>query len=719
MPDCLPGTALLDGNSDRATEMVAGIDRYLLRALAASVAERRGDLPLAERRAKLRRIVGAADARVPVAMEYVAPVGAAEPGLVGVGAGYRAQAVRWAVFGELAAEGLLLVPDGTPVADVIALGDCAQTPELVAGAWARRLAESGCRVLIPTLVDRETGLAGVPGGRVAAVPHREFIYRAAYEMGRHLIGIELQAVFAAIDWLSAAAARPLGLAGWGEGAWLGLFAAALDERLQATWLSGHFGPRETLWQQPIDRNVWSLLKHFGDAELAAMVAPRTLVIEAARAAELVGRPYSGTAQGPTPGDIATPPLATVQAEVARAAALYPGWSPLLCGDGAGEPGGDASLAALVGALGGRLAPDSGTALELVGGAPDAAERQRRLVTQAIALTQRWLDEGEARRAELWAKAEADAGSVDSFVVAARAYREHFHREVIGALPEPTMPANPRSRRLYEAERYTAWEVQLDVFDDVFAYGILLVPKDLRPGERRPVVVTQHGLEGLAEHAAMVRDDPAYRGFGCKLAERGFVVFAPQNPYRGFDLFRTLQRKANPLGLSLFSFIVRQHERIVAWLGEQPFVDAARIGFYGISYGGKTAMRVPAIVEGYALSICSADYNEWVRKNAWVRYGAGYLWANEYEMFEFDLGNTYNYAEMSWLIFPRPFMVERGHHDGVATDDWVGYEYAKTFRRYNLLGLPDRCEIEWFDGPHTINGQGSYQFLHRWLDWPER
>ena len=36
--------------------------------------------------------------------------------------------------------------------------------------------------------------------------------------------------------------------------------------------------------------------------------------------------------------------------------------------------------------------------------------------------------------------------------------------------------------------------------------------------------------------------------------------------------------------------------------------------------------------------------------------------------EWNLGNTFNYAELSWLICPRPFMVERGHDDGVASDD---------------------------------------------------
>ena len=98
-----------------------------------------------------------------------------------------------------------------------------------------------------------------------------------------------------------------------------------------------------------------------------------------------------------------------------------------------------------------------------------------------------------------------------------------------------------------------------------------------------------------------------------------MVYAPQNAYIGQDAFRVIQRKANPVKWSLFSLITCQHERTLAWLGGQPFVDAERIGFYGLSYGGKTAMRVPALLDGYALSICSADFNEWIVKKCDIRF----------------------------------------------------------------------------------------------------
>jgi len=180
----------------------------------------------------------------------------------------------------------------------------------------------------------------------------------------------------------------------------------------------------------------------------------------------------------------------------------------------------------------------------------------------------------------------------------------------------------------------------------------------------------------------------------------------------------LQRKANPLKKSLFSVILGQHDRILDWLSELPFVDPQRIAFYGLSYGGKTAMRVPSLLDRYRLSICSADFNEWIKKNVTVDSPYSYLFTIEYEMPEFNLGQTFNYAEMAALIAPRPFMVERGHDDGVAPDEWVAYEYAKVRRLYDKLGIGDRTAIEFFNGPHTINGAGTFEFLHRHLDWPK-
>jgi len=293
----------------------------------------------------------------------------------------------------------------------------------------------------------------------------------------------------------------------------------------------------------------------------------------------------------------------------------------------------------------------------------------------------------------------------------------LREEVLGSFDDPLLPARPRVRKIYDREKWTGHEVVLDVFPDVFAWGVLLLPKDLRPGEKRPVVVCQHGRHGVPADV-IEGDKPAYHDFAARLAERGFITFAPHNPYRGEDRYRFLSRKANAVKASLFSFILAQHEQILNWLERLPQVDPRRMAFYGLSYGGETAVRVPSLLDRYCLSICSADFNDWARKVASTDAPYSFMFTIEWEMPYFNMGSTFNYAEMAYLMLPRPFMVERGHSDGVAPDEWVAYEYAKVRRIYDQLGLGDRTEIEFFNGPHTINGVGTFEFLHRHLSWPK-
>ena len=290
--------------------------------------------------------------------------------------------------------------------------------------------------------------------------------------------------------------------------------------------------------------------------------------------------------------------------------------------------------------------------------------------------------------------------------------------MIGRLPASTLAANPRTRQIYDEPKFRGYEVVLDVWPGVFAYGILLVPKDIKPGERRPVVVCQHGLEGRpSETTDPQSDSHYYHRFAARLADEGFITYSPQNPYIGEDRFRIIQRKGHPLKLSLFSFILGQHERTLDWLSSLSFVDPARIGFYGLSYGGKTAVRVPPLLPRYALSICSADFNEWIWKTTSVDSRYSYMLTREYDMLEFDLANVANYSELANLMAPRPFMVERGHQDGVSTDEWVAYEFAKVRRFYDAMNLPGSAAIEFFTGPHTIHAEGTFAFLRRQLKWP--
>ena len=692
----LPGTDVLVPQGDPALRMVEGIKQWLVRDAPAAIPRRGASVE------RFRYIIGAVDTRVRAGdLELVATLRA--PAERRGGPGFTVRAVRWPVLEGVSAEGLLFTPAARPVGSVVVIPDAGVQPE--ESLYAQRLARAGFEVLAPVLIDRADTWSGIPAFRMTNQPHREYLYRMAFPVGRHIIGYEVEKVLAAVDWFAqTAGGRPIGVSGYGEGGLIAFYAGALDSRIGVTEVSGYFGPRGGLGEEPVYRNVWSLVRDFGDAEIAALYRGRRLVVDDAPGPVVDGPPPEREGRrGAAPGRLRPFPAGAVRGEVERARKLgapvqmRSGWSAFAAGADAGEAG---------------LAPIP---------AADPAGRMRRQFQELVDYTARLVRGAQQERDRYWAT--VDRSTPARWRETAAPFRERVLDDVIGQLPPPSLAAHPRTRLSWKAEKWDGYEVTLDLFPGVFAYGVLLVPKARRPGERLPLVVAQHGLNGRPQDMfhQPPEDKPGggfhyYQNIGSRLADLGFAVYMPQNPYIGD--FRPIVRLANPYGLSLYSFILAQNRRLLDWLATLDFVDPARIGFYGLSYGGKVALRIPALEGRYALSICSGDFNEWIHKLATVEDSVSYLLTQEYDMLEWNLGHIASHAELAWLIAPRPFMVERGHDDTVGTDEWVAHEYARVRRFYDQMGIGDRTGIEYFNGPHQIHGAGTVEFLRHWLRLPQ-
>ena len=745
----LPGTQPLTWDGDLAERMMDGAHKYVERIIAESVEARRKywkrdlssraayEKSVEPNRDRFLKTIGVVDSRVTADMERFG--GDDNPALVAETDTYAVHQVRWPVLDRVSGEGLLLEPKRPSAGYVVALPDADQTPEQIAGLasgvaaenqFARRLAENGFAVLVPTMIDRTSRWSGHPDIHMTDQPHREWIYRQAYQMGRHIIGYEVQKVLAAVDWfeLRNGGKGKIGVSGYSEGGLIAFYSAAADTRIDAALVSGYFDSRQGVWSEPIYRNVWALLHEFGDAELGTLIAPRGLIVEYSRVPDITS----------PKGDLKTPKFETVRAEFDRIDALTnPGFASkqLVSGDGGAPtgPGSEAAVEAFARMLGVKsLKPLSARIPTDNRRSFDPGERQKRQVKALEDFTQRLVRESEHVRDrfflykaapeladETWSsELRHKTHAAEAFVEKAKWYRQYFHEEILGKFDEPLLPANARTRRIYDNPKWTGYDVVLDVWPEVFAWGVLLLPKDLKHGERRPVVVCQHGRRGIPQNV-IEGDIAAYHNFAARLAERGFIAFAPHNLYRGEDRYRWLCRKSNGVKASLFSFIVSQHQQILGWLKTLSMVDPRQIAFYGLSYGGETAVRVPTILEDYCLSICSGDFNTWTEKVASTDQRFSFMYSIEWEMPYFNMGSTFDYAEMTYLMLPRPFMVERGHNDRVGRDQWVAYQYAKVRWLYAQLDLAEKTEIEFFNGGHTINGEGTFRFLHKHLNWPQR
>ncbi|MBL8215106.1 MAG: dienelactone hydrolase family protein [Bryobacterales bacterium] len=650
----LAGTKVLEGPVDGAALVVESIHRYL------DGYQKPAGRPSRER---LAYILGATEKRTSRDFERLATRGGVSN-------------VRWEVFPDLHGEGLLVEPAAKPQLRLVYLPDA----DGVLEAEAARFARAGVQVIVPQLMDRRDQLSGAPAwGRMTNMPHREFLWRILYPLGRTVIGVEVQKTLAAVDWLSRQEPQvPVAVAGYGEGGLIAMYAAALDDRIGQVMVSGAFGPREKLIsKEPVYRDTWGLLPDYTDRAVAGMIAPRKLIVDLTPGPGVQPPAEKLPLRGAAPFGALAP---VSEAEVRQAAQ---GTHAVVSKDGWKE------------LLGASLPPAAA-------GATGDERRFERQFQEIIGYSRRLIRESAAAREKLWK------------TVGTEAMRDRIWRDMIGRLPDPNVPVNARTRLLFDQPKFRGYEVVMDVWGGVPAYGYLLVPKDIKPGERRPVVVCQHGLEGRPKDVADPSVNGIYKQFAVKLAEEGFVTFAPQNAYVGADRFRQINRKAHAWGLTQFAFITGQHQRILEWLGGLEFVDAKRIGFYGLSYGGFTAMRVPALLPQYALSISSGNFTEWVWKVASLDAPYVYPLTGEYDIPEFNFAHLTNHFEQATLIYPRPFMVERGHRDGVSWDEWVAFEYAKVFRHYSQNGVKEKTEIEYFDGPHEIHGVGTVAFLKRWL-----
>ena len=236
-----PGTKPLKLEGDITSQLVDGVDRFLLRQLAESIDKRaahwKRDLTspqayiksVAPNRARLAEITGVVDERVTFedidALQVIVKGG--NPFVVRGGT-VRITNIRWKSVRNLHGEGLLLQPANganTSKPVIIVIPDADQTPEMLCGLseglppeqqYARRLAESGCRVFVPSIISR---YYEARNGR-AKMTSREFSYRSAYELGRHLIGYEIQKILSLLDEcdrkLDGDESR-YAVMGWGEG----------------------------------------------------------------------------------------------------------------------------------------------------------------------------------------------------------------------------------------------------------------------------------------------------------------------------------------------------------------------------------------------------------------------------------------------------------------------------------------------------------------------
>ncbi|WP_031497486.1 acyl-CoA thioester hydrolase/BAAT C-terminal domain-containing protein [Bryobacter aggregatus] len=279
-------------------------------------------------------------------------------------------------------------------------------------------------------------------------------------------------------------------------------------------------------------------------------------------------------------------------------------------------------------------------------------------------------------------------------------RRHFHRKMQARLMEAS-----------DAPGYTRQHLELPLEVDFYQPSLLLTPKNIAKGERRPAVI------------AWTSTSPDWRqpekNWGAWLASKGFIVltgWAHIRNYRDGASYKNgvsekvYERFGRWSGLGRMVWDVRQQAQ---WLAQQQNIDSKRIGFIGSSLSAKTALYAAAFAPEVAAAV-SIDpyvplygttnyhapwYMDWDRKFDEIR-------TPEHTVRSLLAGRTgrrHDHDEILALAAPKPLLIIGGNggadSDKAATTqplvDQARQSYAK-------LGKADNLQLRITDSGHVAS-----------------
>lgn len=634
--------------------------------------------------------------------------------------------------GAMAARGIVVAPTAAGRrAAILVVPDADTWPERALGLaggssppWLRQFAARGAVVFVLQSIER---LADHPYCQTTHGKDRRMVlYRLGYPVGRTMPGLDVRDALAALDYL---AGRPdvdearLALLGVGQGGMTALYTAALDRRVAATAVASYFDRRDRCWQEPVDRRLPGQLIEFGDAELAALVAPRTLiVISTASSADAAARvAYEGDRARRFFAGLGHPDRLTLVENVAPTEVTERAASALADALALAE----ASLAQDIPST--RIADEAAQGVRnrhfeermaylrtLIAGSEANRDARWRLTDTPAAefpLTQaKMLNEFR----ELVGEIAVDPPSAEPLSVSP----ERARAGLAAPKPDAASVIHARTELVLSRDGYQAYRVLLDVTEGVQVYGNLLVP--LPAAGRRPAVLCQHGLSGTPEMITGLgqTQDTPYHEFGRRLAEQGYVVFAPLVlHYHPVQWTNDQARMADAVGITRVALPVAQTKRVVDFLQALPVVDPQRIGYYGLSYGGYSALWISPREKRLAAIVISGHFNDWRSKITSDATATSYLLHPDEDFYNWNILNRFTHVELVTMMTPRPVCIEYGRRDGITTPQWTAYAWNQLAAVRDHLGLGDRITLAEFDGVHEVRGVESFAFLKRYLGRP--
>jgi len=252
---------------------------------------------------------------------------------------------------------------------------------------------------------------------------------------------------------------------------------------------------------------------------------------------------------------------------------------------------------------------------------------------------------------------------------------------------------------------------------------LYLPTSRAAGQKVAAILALHPTGALGKRIVANEGPRANRGYALELAQRGYVVLAPDYPSFGDSKAYDFNADRYVSGTMKGIF---NHMRGVDLLQARPEVDGKRIGVIGHSLGGHNAMFVAVFDDRISAIVSSCGWNPF------HEYYGGKIkgWTSDRYMprldtvYKLDPDKVpFDFYEVVAALAPRAFLSVSPLHDANFEVSGVKKAIPKAQEVYKLLGVPEKLQVSYPDCEHdfpTAERRRAYEFFdHELQQTPAR
>ena len=258
---------------------------------------------------------------------------------------------------------------------------------------------------------------------------------------------------------------------------------------------------------------------------------------------------------------------------------------------------------------------------------------------------------------------------------------------------------------------------------------LLLPKAVlqENGKRWPAVLALHPTNAEGKDSVARKDGRKNRTYGYELAERGYVVLAPdamtsgERIFEGLKSFRDKPFYEKHPEWSTVGKNIADHLQAVDLLVSLDYVDSERIGVIGHSFGGYNAYFLSSVDDRIRAVVSSCGVSPFTGENARPEHWGVRNWYTHLPGITPQLERgvvPFEFHEIIALTAPRPFFNYSTQSDHIFPH-WepVGQCMADLYGLYQWMKAPEHFQSILGSGDHDFPPgirELAYRFLDRWL-----